>query len=61
MEDNEIILFMIEAFNKENYDLCERAGMTPDQIQTAMDQSKGSIEFMMNNVFYKMKQQGYIV
>lgn len=60
MEDINVINFMIEAFNKENRDLCERAGMSPDQIEASIAQSQGSIEYMIKNVFFKMKDNGLI-
>jgi hypothetical protein len=60
MQDMDIINFMIESFVQENRDLCERSGMTPEAIDTAMEQSQGSIEYMFKNLYFKMKAEGLI-
>jgi hypothetical protein len=60
METNEVLQFMIEEFNKENVALCEKSGMTPDQIQSSMNQAQPSITYMIGNIYEKMKEKGYI-
>lgn len=60
MEDMDIVNFMLTEFNKENTELCERAGMAPDVIKSQMEQSQPSLEYMFRNIFYKMKEQGFI-
>ena len=60
MENNEIVKFMIEEFNKDNIALCEQSGMSPDEIQKSVLQAQPSIAYMLNNLYTKMKEKGYI-
>ena len=61
MNEQEVIAFMLESLNKDNRDICTNNGMAPDEIEKSIEQSQGSLAFMMSNLYNRMKEKNLIV
>lgn len=60
MNEQEVIAFMLESLNKDNRDICENNGMAPEEIEKSIEQSQGSLAFMMSNLYTRMKEKNLI-
>lgn len=61
MNEQEVIAFMLESLNADNRAICENNGMAPEEIEKSIEQSQGSLAFMMSNLYTKMKEKNLIV
>jgi hypothetical protein len=61
MNEQEVIAFMVQSLNQDNRDICTNNGMAPDEIERSIEQSQASINFMMSNLYNKMKEKNLIV
>lgn len=61
MNEQEVIAFMLESLNADNRAICENNGMAPEEIERQIEQSQGSLAFMMSNLYKKMKEKNLIV
>ena len=60
MNEQEAIAFMLESLNKDNRDICANNGMAPEEIEKSIEQSQGSLAFMMSNLYNIMKEKNLI-
>ncbi len=61
MNEQEVIAFMLESLNEDNRAICTNNGMAPEEIEKSIEQSQGSLAFMMSNLYNKMKEKNLIV
>ena len=61
MNENEILIFMLDSINQDNYDMAVKSGMTQEQIKQFSDQSEISLSFMVKNLYDRMSDKGLIV
>lgn len=55
MEEQEVIKLMLDSFNEDNRMMALQSGMSPDEVESYINQSMPSISFMLTNVYNKMK------
>lgn len=60
MNEIEAVDFMMEKFSEDNRQMALQGGMSPEQIDAAMQQSYDSLRYLMNNLYTNMKQAGII-
>jgi hypothetical protein len=41
--------------------MCERSGMAVEEAEKFIEQSRPSIEYMLDNIYTKMSEQGILV
>jgi len=46
---------------QDNRQMCERSGMDMEEAEKFMEQSLPSIEYMLDNIYTKMSEQGILV
>ena len=51
---------MLDSINQDNRDMCERAGMSPDEIDSSIEQSQPSLAYIVQNLYTKMKEEKII-
>lgn len=60
MTEEQIVKFMLDSINQDNRDMCERAGMSPDEIDSSIEQSQPSLAYIVQNLYTKMKEEKII-
>lgn len=60
MEKDEVVFMMLQSVNDDNRDLCTKAGMSPADIESQIQQSQPSLQFIMSNVYDKLKEANLI-
>ena len=55
MSKEDILKLMISSLNQDNLELCERSGMDRDQIDIKVSESQPSLQFMVSNMYDRMK------
>lgn len=60
MEKDEVVYMMLESVNKDNRELCEKAGMSSADIESQIQQSQPSLNYIMSNVYDKLKEANLI-
>ena len=61
MNEQEVIALMLESLNEDNRAICQNNGMAPAEIEKQIEQSQGSLVFMMSNLYNKLKEKNLIV
>jgi hypothetical protein len=56
----ETVAFMLESLNAENRAICLQNGMPEDEIDRNIEQSQQSLNYMLNNIYDKMKAANLI-
>jgi hypothetical protein len=56
----ETVAFMLESLNSENRAICLQNGMPEDEIDRNIEQSQQSLNYMLNNIYDKMKAANLI-
>jgi hypothetical protein len=51
---------MLESINSDNYSLGIQAGISEEDMKTQIAQSQQSLNFMMSNMYDKLKDAGAI-
>ena len=51
----ETVAFMLESLNEENRALCLQNGMAADEVERNIEQSQPSLNFILSNIYDKMK------
>ena len=60
MTKEEVLKLMLDSMEQDNREMCERSGMAKEEAEKFMDQSRPSIEYMLDNIYNKMSEQGII-
>lgn len=60
MTEEQIIAFMVDSVNKDNHELCERAGMSKEEADSSIEQSQPSLNLLMTNLHSRMKESNLI-
>jgi hypothetical protein len=60
MTEEQIVKFMLDSINQDNRDMCERGGMSPDEIDSSIEQSQPSLAYIVQNLYTKMKEENLI-
>lgn len=55
MEEQEVIKLMLDSFNEDNRMMALQSGMSAQDVEAYINQSLPSINFMLTNVYHKMK------
>ena len=56
MNEQEVIAFMIKSINETNRLLSEQFGMSPEQIDTQIEQSQPGMSLIVASLYAKMKE-----
>ena len=56
MSEQEVIAFMIKSINETNRLLAEQSGMSPEQTNQLIEQSKQGIGLITASLYAKMKE-----
>lgn len=60
MTKEEVIAMMLDSINADNREICARAGMSKEDVETQISQSQQALAFMLSNVYDKLKQASVI-
>ena len=60
MSKDEVLNIMLNSVNADNRDLCQKAGMSDSDTEAQIAQSQPSLQFILNNVYEKLKEAGVI-
>jgi hypothetical protein len=60
MTKDEAIAVMLESINADNLALGLQAGLKEEDLKTQIEQSQQSLNFMMSNIYDKLKEGGAI-
>ena len=61
MTKEEVLKLMLDSMEQDNREMCERSGMDMEEAEKFIEQSRPSIEFMLDNIYAKMSKQGILV
>ena len=56
----ETVEIMLESINADNLALGIQAGLNEDDLKAQIEQSQQSLNFMMSNIYDKLKESGVI-
>ena len=57
----ETVVLMLNSLNEDNRSLCLQNGMNPEDIERSIEQSQASLNFMLSNMYDKLKEANVIV
>lgn len=60
MTEEQVIAFMVDSVNKDNRELCDRAGMSKEEADSSIEQSQPSLNLLMTNLHSRMKESNLI-
>jgi hypothetical protein len=60
MSEQEVVAFMVNSVNKDNRELCDRAGMSAEEANSQIEQSQPSLNLLMTNLYSRMKEESLI-
>jgi len=60
MTKEEVVAMMLESINSDNLALGMQAGLDEEDLKAQIEQSRMSLEFMMSNIYDKLKDSGII-
>jgi hypothetical protein len=61
MTKEEVLKLMLDSMEQDNRQMCERSGMALEEAEKFIEQSRPSIEYMLDNIYTKMSEQGILV
>jgi hypothetical protein len=56
----ETVALMLDSLNQDNRSLCLQAGMDPEEVERNIQQSQQSLDFMLSNIYDKLKEVNII-
>ena len=56
----ETVALMLNSLNEDNRNLCLQAGMDPEEVERNIQQSQQSLDFMLSNIYDKLKEVNII-
>jgi hypothetical protein len=56
----ETVAIMLESINADNLALGIQAGLNEDDLKAQIEQSQQSLNFMMSNIYDKLKDSGVL-
>ncbi len=60
MTKDEALELMLKSINDDNRDMCEKAGMTPEDTESQISQSQPALGLIVSNMYDRMKVAGLI-
>jgi hypothetical protein len=60
MTQEEIVQFMLDSFNADNREMAQMAGMSAEQIEESIEKSQMTLQYMLGNLYNKMKEKGLL-
>jgi len=60
MTKEEVVSMMLESINSDNLSMGIQAGLEEESLKNQIDQSQPSLNFMMSNIYDKLKDAGVI-
>jgi hypothetical protein len=58
MNKEEVLEIIMKSVNADNKDLCLKAGMSDADAESQIQQSQPSLNYIMGNVYDKLKEAG---
>ncbi len=58
MTKDEAVALMLESINSDNLQMGIQAGLNEDDLKKQIEQSQQSLNFMMSNIYDKLKDSG---
>jgi hypothetical protein len=56
----EVVMLMLESLNNDNRMICANNGMSDAEIEKSIEQSQGSLGFMLSNLYDKLKSENLL-
>lgn len=56
----ETVAIMLNSLNEDNRSICLQSGMNPEEVERNIEQSQASLNFMLSNVYDKLKEANII-
>jgi hypothetical protein len=56
----ETVVLMLNSLNEDNRSICLQAGMTEEEVDRNIEQSQPSLNFMLSNIYDKLKEANII-
>lgn len=60
MDKSKIVAEMLESFNNDNRLMAKQVGMSDEEIESNIQQSQQTLEFLLSNAFEKVKEKGLL-
>jgi hypothetical protein len=60
MSEQEVVAFMVNSVNKDNRELCDRAGMSQEEADSQIEKSQPSLNLLMTNLYSRMKEESLL-
>ena len=60
MTKDEVVAAMVESINQDNLALGLQSGLNESDVKAQIEQSQQSLNFMMSNIYDKLKESGVI-
>jgi hypothetical protein len=60
MNKEEALRLMVDSMNLDTLKMCEQANMSKDESDKIIEQNQPSVEYMLSNIYDKMKEANLI-
>jgi hypothetical protein len=60
MSESEILNFMLDSIMEDNYEMATRSGMSEEEVKESFSKSEHSLNYIVLNLYTRMKEQGII-
>lgn len=60
MNKEEVVRLMVDSMNSDTRKMCEQANMSNDECEKIIQQNHPSVEYMLSNVYDRMKEASLI-
>jgi hypothetical protein len=56
----ETVAIMLNSLNEDNRNICLQNGMSEEEVERNIEQSQQSLNFMLSNMYDKLKEENLI-
>ena len=60
MTKDEYVAFIMDSINQDNIEICQRGGMSEEDIKKSVSDSQQSLNFIVSNLYDRMKVKGLV-
>jgi hypothetical protein len=60
MTKEECVSFIVNSINQDNIEMCQKGGMTEEEIKKKTSDSQPSLTFIVSNLYDRMKDKGLL-
>lgn len=60
MTKDEVVKMLLDSLNEDNRAICQKNGMSSEEIEKSIQQSIPALVYMLNNAYDKMKAKNLL-